>query len=111
MNDVLDEIAMDLECGTIDHFADPITQPAGAIGQIRIGRRQFPQCLLPPHAADEEAQGVGRQMLEAALGGIAGEIDSGNDQAGNDQDQEHVVQRRTGEEASGVIDRIRAHGS
>src|ERR1700756_2855943 len=100
---------MQLEGSTIHHLLDPIAQAACAIWSVGVGRRQFPQALLPPHAAHEEAQGEAREIFDVALTGIANEVEAGNGQARDDQRNEYVEERGTRKELNRVGDRIRSH--
>jgi len=92
LHDVLDEVALEREGRAVNHLADPIAQPAGAVGQVGVGRRKFPQGLLPPHATDEETQDIGHKVLDVALLGIAGKINPGDQQTRDDQKGEHIEQ-------------------
>ena len=64
---VAHESPMERESGMLGHLLGPILEAAKIRGE-------FPQCLLPPHAADDEAHDEATEMIDARL---AFELDCG----------------------------------
>jgi hypothetical protein len=69
-HDLIDEIGLQWNRRVLTHQPHPIGEPGRAERRLRlvgvIGR-QFPQALLPPHRADEEAKAPIAEMREGAL--------------------------------------------
>src|SRR5262245_38980249 len=68
--DIVYDIGLQRDGGRLAHHAHPISEagfPKRLVGMVGVEWRQFPQRLLPPHAADQKAKDPVADVFDRAL--------------------------------------------